>query len=112
MADKISILQANEEQEEAYDTSEPVQVNKARKKSARKKADRLRFIEAAMQHEEGRAWFYDLLNFCRIFETPYISGDPYHTAFRCGNANIGLKILSDIQEAAPTDYLVMITENK
>lgn len=100
-----------EEQAETFDTSDKEQVNKARKKAARTRADRLKFIEAAMQHEEGRAWFYDILLFCRIFQGSY-NDDPYRTAFLCGQQNVGLRILEDLQDAAPDNYLLMVKENK
>lgn len=97
--------------DENIDTSDPVAVNKSRKKYARTRADRLRFIEAAMKHEQGRAWFNDILVFCKVFQGPF-NDDPYKTAFLCGEQNIGLRILSDIQEAAPKEYLMMVNENK
>lgn len=96
----------------SYDTSDPVQVNQKRKKTGRTRADRLEFIKAAMQHEQGRGWFYDILSFCKIFETPYVSGDSYGTTFKVGQQNCGLRILADLQEAAPTDYMLMLKENR
>lgn len=97
--------------EESYDTSDKEQVNKARKKASRTRADRLRFVEGAMTLTEGRAWFYDLLIRCHIFNTPFDS-DPYKHAYRTGEANIGLQILNDIQEIAGANYIKMIQENK
>ena len=109
--DPILANQLLDEAEETPDTSDPKAVNTARKRAARKRSDRLKFIQAAMQHEEGRAWFYDILLFCRIFQSPY-SSDPYQTYFQLGHQNIGLKILEDIQDAATKEYLSMISENK
>lgn len=111
MADQIEQDKAASELEESYDTSDAKQVNTARKKSARTRADRLRFIKAAMEQEEGRAWYYDYLVYCKIFNTPF-SEDPYITAFKCGQQECGRRILADIQDAAPTEYLQMIRENK
>lgn len=102
---------ANENLEETYDTSEPTQVNKARKRAARTRADRLQFVEAAMTTEQGRAWFYDILIRCKVMSTPY-TDNPYDTAFKCGMQNIGLQILDDVQTAAPDDYMKMVRENK
>lgn len=111
MVDAVATNQAEEESAEAYDTSDKEQVNKARKKSARTRADRLEFVKASMSFEQGRAWFYDILLRCHVFQSPFIS-DPYGTAFKCGEHNIGLMILDDIQTAAPQDYIKMISENK
>ena len=97
--------------EESYDTSEPQEVNKAKKRAGRTRADRLKFIEAAMSMPQGRAWFYDLLVRCKVFSTPFTE-DPYRTAFNCGASNVGLMCLDDIQTAAPQEYTVMISENK
>ena len=96
---------------EDYDTSDKEQVNKARKKSARTRADRLKFVEAAMTMEQGRAWFYDFLIRCHIFNTPF-DEDPYRHAYRAGEANMGLQVLSDIQEVSAQNYVKMIAENK
>lgn len=111
MSDPIKENEATENLEQTYDTSSPDQVNKARKKASRTRADRLRFVEAAMTMEQGRAWFYDLLLRCKIISTPY-NDDPYKTAFNCGQQNIGLMVLDDIQTASPDNYNVMIKENK
>ena len=99
-------------QDESYDTSDNEAVNKAKKRAGRTKADRLKFIKAAMQHPEGRSWFYDLLVYTNVIQTPYTQGDSHHTAFRCGAQTVGLRVLGDIQDAAPEFYLQMITENK
>lgn len=112
MADPIRTNKAEEEAEVPYDTSDPQVVNTVRKKAARTRADRLEFVKAAMQHEQGRAWFYDLLVRCYITRTPFISGDPHATSFRCGEQNIGLQIIDDIQTASPDEYTIMMTEGK
>lgn len=97
--------------EDQYDTSDREQVNKARKKASRTRIDRLQFVEAAMTMEAGRAWFYDLLIRCHVFNTPF-DDDPYRHAFRAGEANVGLQILKDIDEIAPDNYLKMVKECK
>lgn len=102
---------ANEEAEQTYDTSEPLEVNKARKRAARTRADRLEFVQAAMTTEQGRAWYYDLLKRCRVFNNP-MALDPHKTSFQCGQLNIGLQVLDDIQTAAPESYITMVMENK
>lgn len=109
MSDKVQETLAEEAREETFDTSDREQVNKARKKASRTRADRLEFVKAAMGLEQGRAWFYDLLVRCRTINTPF-STDPYDTAFKCGMQNIGLTIMLDIQDAAPDKYLTMVTE--
>lgn len=111
MVDKVLENQFAEENEEAFDTSDKEQVNKARKKYARKRADRLKYVQASMQFPEGRAWFYDYLIFTKVFDAIFTE-DPYKTAFLLGARNIGLMLLDDIQTAAPKEYISMINENK
>lgn len=111
MVDNVLANQVSEETEELTDTSDAQQINKKKKKEARTRADRLHFIEAAMKHPQGRSWFYDTLVACKVVGTPFRS-DPYETAFNCGMQNIGLRILSDIQTAAPDEYITMIRENQ
>lgn len=97
--------------DETYDTSDKESVNKARKRSSRTRADRMEFITAAMTTEQGRAWFYDLLVFCRVFNSP-MAEETNRTFFNLGIQNVGLRILDDIQTAAPDKYLPMVNENK
>lgn len=112
MVDYVATTQAELEQTEAYDTGDKEQVNNSRKKTARLQADRLEFVRASMSFPQGRAWFHDLLFRTKLFSSPFISGDPCLTAFRCGEQNIGLQVLADIQDAAPEEYITMISENR
>ena len=104
-------IEEDQIESQAYDTSDPQEVNKAKKRASRTRADRLRFVEAAMTTKEGRAWFYDLLVRCKTISTPFVE-DPYRSAFNQGMQNIGLQVLSDIQDSAPNEYIKMITENR
>lgn len=110
MVDQILEQQVADEQEESYDTSDPRSVNTARKKAARTRADRLRFVETALSTEEGRAWFYETLIFCKLWDGEFRS-DPYESAFMLGRRNVGLRILNDLQ-TFPGDYNKMVSENK
>ena len=112
MVDQIKVNEANETAEQSYDTSDKEAVNKTRKKAARTRADRLKFVRAAMQHEEGRAWFNDIINRCRVFDNTFYGEETHNTAFKLGEQNIGKMILADVLEAAPEQYMNMTTENK
>jgi hypothetical protein len=111
MSDPVKEVQAQDEQEDSYNTSDPVQVNKARKRAARTRADRLEFVKASMTLAEGRAWFFDLLNRCHLWRTSF-DESPTRLAFLVGEENIGKMILGDIQDAAPDKYIIMIEENR
>lgn len=98
--------------DKGYDASNPAEINLARKKYSRKKANRLEVIKALMDLPQGRAWMYDLLEFCHIYHTPFVAGQPDSSAFRAGEQNIGQKILADVVEASPDGYLSMCKEAK
>lgn len=98
--------------ETSYDASNPAAINLARKKYSRKKANRLHVIKALMDLPQGRAWMYDLLEFCHIYHTPFVAGQPDSSAFRAGEQNVGQKILSDVVEANPDAYMQMCKESK
>lgn len=102
----------NDDNAASYDTGDPQAVNAARRRAGRYAVARKAFVLAAMQQQQGRAWFYDVLVRCHIFQTPFRVGDPYSTSFSCGEQNIGLQILADIQDAAPDFYTKMIEEGK
>lgn len=111
MADKFAQIEAEAQVDETYDTSDKEAVNKVRKKAARTRADRLKFIEAGMNLAEGRAYFYDFLVRCHIFNRSF-DQDPYVHAYKAGEVNIGLMLLDDIQTIAPSQYITMVSENK
>lgn len=111
MVNPVAVNEAAETLEATYDTSDKEAVNNIRKKSARTRATRLEFVSAAMTTPQGRAWFYDLLVRCRVVATPYVENSD-KTIFNLGQQNIGLMVLSDIQDAAPENYLKMITESR
>lgn len=112
MGDPIQELEAKEALEKPYDAGDPEQVNTARKKAGRKKAERLRVVEALMQHEQGRRWVYEWMQACHIYGNPVVMGDPHATYFNLGQENIGKWLLSDVVAAAPDNYLLMLEENQ
>ncbi len=96
------------------DTSDPKSVNNARKKEARLAADRAKVVTAIMDITAGRLWLYELLAFCKMYTPAFspVNPDPCVTAFACGMQNVGLRVLAEIQAAAPKQYLTMIAEAK
>lgn len=110
MTDRPAIIEAEDALAVPYDTASPEQVNTARKKSARQRRNDLDVIAGMMDLKEVRAWMYRLLEFCHIYQSPFIQGDSHATAFRCGAHNVGLRVLADVQAAAPKQYITMIEE--
>ncbi len=112
MADNAAIAEAEMLAEKGYDASDPEQVNQARKKAGRKKKEELDFVSAIMSVPQGRAWMYGLLAACKVFGSPIVQGDPYFTYHNIGEQNIGKKLLQEINDAAPDEYIMMMREAK
>lgn len=93
-----------------YDTADPKQVNNARKAEARHRRTRLNVVAGLMDLKEGRAWMYGTLEACHIYQSPFFQGDPHNTSFRCGEHNVGLRLLADVMAAAPKQYVTMCEE--
>lgn len=100
------------EVEQPYNASDPEQINLARKKYSRKKAGHLQVLKALMELADGRMFVYELLEFCHMYQSSFMQGDPYSTAFREGERNVGLRLTADIMSAAPNDYVKMLQEAK
>lgn len=96
--------------DEPIDVSDPKQVEKRKKDARQNQLQRKEVIRKLMGDEGVRNWIYDLLVACRIGHNPF-SSEPLLMAHSCGEMNIGLRIRSDIETAAPELYLQMMKEN-
>jgi len=47
--------------------------------------------------ETGKQVLHDLLEFCHIYHSSYMSEAPMDTAFREGERNVGLRILKELK---------------
>lgn len=101
-----------EEDPELYDANDTKTVNNARKKEARFRQRRKNFVRQMMQDEDGRLWLYDLLEFCNIYVNPLAPGQTDVTFHNIGQANVGRKLLVDINEAAPELYMQLMSDGK
>lgn len=72
-----------------------------------RRAAGLRYI---LEDRRGRDWLWSLLEGCRIWSSSY-TGDQT-TVFNEGMRNVGLKVLTEIDAAAPEALVTMITENR
>lgn len=112
MTDQVAKLEAEELAEQPYDTSDPKQVNTARKKAARVRREQREVVRELMSTTQGRAWLYQKLEECHIWTPSFVPADPYSTAFKEGERNIGARLLADIMDAAPDQYVAMVKEAK
>lgn len=98
------------QEEEPYNADDRVQVNKARKKAAREKAQRNEVIQGIMSVKEGRKWVNHILEFCCMFGDPHVIGDVYATHINIGMANAGKMIWAEVEEASPESCSLMLKE--
>jgi hypothetical protein len=95
---------------DTFDSSDPKAVKAAIKDAKSKDLIAIEGLKAMMQTEPGRVWLNKLVNVCSPFTNPF-SSDPAVMAFRCGEVNIGLQVIADLNEASSDLYLLMIKEN-
>ncbi len=69
------------------------------------------FVKAAMQHQQGREYFYWLMEMCGIGRNPF-TANALTTSFSCGELNVGQQIQAHIIEVAPEGYLQMLREKE
>lgn len=94
------------------DVGDPATLKSQIKESKSTEQVRKETVRTMMLVEDNRKYFFDLLEKCHLYATPYSPRDPYATSFACGEHNIGLQVLSDLQLGAPDLYLLMLEENR
>lgn len=96
--------------EKPYNAADKEQVQSARKRTGRKRREELDYIRNIMSTPLGRAWMFNLLGACKTFSSPIVAGDAYYTYHNIGEQNIGKKLLQDINDASPDEYVLMLKE--
>lgn len=92
-----------------YDASNRKDIRRAEKDARQAEIARLDYLKAAMSTWQGRAWFFDFLEFCHCFSDPF-TGDALREAYQKGERNVGLRLFSDIIAHCPDDYVLMVKE--
>ena len=64
-------------------------------------------LQAVLKTVQGRRLLWRILQAAQIHQHGFVPGDPYATAFHCGQQSIGLFLLAEIEEAAPAAYAQM-----
>src|SRR5215469_1285169 len=72
-------------------------------------------INSLMGVADGRAYIYDLLIYCHVFDQPFSSdlqgrADSLRTAFGCGQLDVGQVMLRQIMRICPDQYVQMTRE--
>jgi hypothetical protein len=90
--------------------ADPTQVKEQSQKEKRGREKELDDVKFILSHRQGRRFYFRYLEECGVFKTSFTGNS--QTFFLEGQRNIGLKLLSDLNEAEPEAYIVMIKENK
>ncbi len=64
-------------------------------------------LQAVLKTVQGRRLLWRILQAAQIRQHGFVPGDPYATAFHCGQQSIGLFLLAEIEDAAPAAYAQM-----
>lgn len=72
---------------------------------------RLADMAMLLSTRPGRRFVWSLMADCGIFRSSFDNSGSV-TAFNEGRREIGLRVLADVNEAAPEQYLVMLRESQ
>lgn len=64
-----------------------------------------------MSHEATRAWMYDLLARCQMYQSSF-SKSALEMAFNEGARNVSLQLTADLMRLCPDDYVKMLREQQ
>ena len=92
-----------------YNAAERQHVKAASKQAKIDASQRLEIIKGIMSLGPGRKWMHDILESCHIFASSFTT-NALSTAFAEGERNIGLRLVSDIMQACPDQYVLMMRE--
>lgn len=90
--------------------ADPEQVKEAEEKEKSGRDKELDDTYTVLASPQGRRFFYRYLVKCGIFETSF-SENAHRTYFLEGQRNVGLALLSDMNETRPDAYAQMMKEN-
>ena len=85
------------------------QVKTAKKKEKSREENDKMDIQHILSSINGRRFLWGILQFCGVFETSF-NQNTNQTMFNEGQRNVGLRLLSKIQEADAAAYITMVKE--
>ena len=92
-----------------HNTGDRKSIRQAEKAARQLDLQRLEFVQSMMSSAAGRAYAYDQLSRAHVFTTSF-DRDPLMMAFREGERNLGLQLLTDILTACPDQFVQMQRE--
>jgi len=87
------------------------QVKGAKRKEKSRRENEVVDTQYILSSFNGRRFLWRYLELCGVFKTSF-SPESSQAAFNEGQRNVGLRLLSDINEANPDAYLQMMKESK
>ena len=96
-------------EDSSFDASDEDQVEAARHKADRTRADELGDLRSILGAPEGRRLMWRYLTRCGVFKTSMTGSS--QTFFLEGQRNVGLWLLADINAADPGAYVQMLAES-
>lgn len=89
------------------------QVKKADWKDRDRRRKELEDVAFILSSPQGRRFYWRYLDECGIYKTSVVPGYPDSYTFLLeGQRNIGIKLMTDLQEADPDAYILMLKENQ
>lgn len=107
-----SFCQAIEEsnrEEILPDAGDPKFVKKRISEAKRRESASATVVRQIMSSDTGRAWMYDLLARCHIFQNPF-DANALKMSFACGEMNVGQGLVLQVSVTCPENYLLMLKE--
>ena len=95
----------------AYDAADPDQVGRAEETARTARAQAAEDLGRVLESEAGRRFVWRVLEAAHCFQISH-GPDPYATAFREGERNVGLPILAEILATRPDAFIRMARENR
>jgi hypothetical protein len=93
-----------------YNAADRKSVRKAEKEAKLALKQRQAVVKDLLSTGPGREYIWDLLSFGSIFNSQFYP-DSHQAAYVQGMRNFALRILDDITQACPEQFLLMMQEN-
>ncbi len=98
-------------QDEAYDASDPKQVEKA-EQAAKLRVEQRKAVSAQLLSDiPGRAWLWGLLADTKVFQDRVVTDSEYQNGFLNGELEIGLKLVRHLCRSSPENFGKLIRGN-
>lgn len=92
-----------------YDANDPEAVKRKEIEALRREKESREVLLTLLQTRPGRSWMFSLLQDCHVYQTSF-SAEPMTMAFREGERNVGLRLISMIHSVSPEALTMMMSE--